>query len=87
MMVHPSVQILLQKGKKTLDVLIIGGGDGGAARELLRYPQVNKIKVAELDGDVIESCREFIPKTAKSFDDPKVEISVGDGLAYVASTN
>lgn len=57
MMVHPSVQIMLQKGKKELDVLIIGGGDGGAARELLRYPQVNKIKVAELDNDVIESCR------------------------------
>lgn len=32
MMVHPSVQVLLQKGKKVLDVLIIGGGDGGAAR-------------------------------------------------------
>ena len=86
MMVHPSVQLLLLKGKQALDVLIIGGGDGGAARELLRYPQVNKIKVAELDGVVIESCRQFIPKTAKSFDDPKVELAVGDGLAYVANT-
>ena len=45
MMVHPMIQILLKKGKKSLDVLIIGGGDGGAARELLRYPQVNKVKV------------------------------------------
>lgn len=57
MMVHPSVQVLLSKGKKELNVLIIGGGDGGAARELLRYEEVKRIKVAELDGDVIESCR------------------------------
>ena len=53
-------------------MLIIGGGDGGAARELLRYPQVNKIKVAELDGEVIESCRKFIPKTGAAFDHEKV---------------
>lgn len=86
MMVHPSVQLLLLKGKQALDVLIIGGGDGGAARELLRYPQVNKIKVAELDGEVIESCRKFIPKTAAAFDHPKVQIALGDGLAYVADT-
>ena len=72
MMVHPSVQLLLLKGKQALDVLIIGGGDGGAARELLRYPQVNKIKVAELDGEVIESCRKFIPKTGAAFDHEKV---------------
>ena len=87
MMVHPSVQVLLSKGKKELDVLIIGGGDGGAARELLRYEEVKRIKVAELDGDVIESCREFIPKTAKAYDNPRVEIAVGDGLAYVESTS
>ena len=86
MMVHPSVQVLLSKGKKELNVLIIGGGDGGAARELLRYEEVKRIKVAELDGDVIESCREFIPKTAKAYDNPRVEIDVGDGLAYVEST-
>lgn len=85
-MVHPSVQLLLLKGKQALDVLIIGGGDGGAARELLRYPQVNKIKVAELDGEVIESCRKYIPKTGQAFDNPKVEIALGDGLAYVATT-
>lgn len=72
MMVHPAVQILLEKGKKNMKVLIIGGGDGGAARELLRYPQVDKIKVAELDGEVIESCRRHIPQTASAFDDPKV---------------
>ena len=44
------LQILLQKGKKDLKVLIIGGGDGGAARELLRYHEVSHIKVCELDG-------------------------------------
>lgn len=46
MMVHPVVQIMLQKGKKELKVLIIGGGDGGAARELLRYSEVKKVVVA-----------------------------------------
>ncbi len=86
MMVHPAVQMLLAKGKTEMNVLIIGGGDGGAARELLRYEQVKKVVVAELDGDVIDSCREFIPKTAKSFDHPKVKIQLGDGLAYVKDT-
>lgn len=68
MMVHPVMQVLLQKGKKDIKALIIGGGDGGAARELLRYPELNKVIVAELDGDVISSCREHIPKTAHAFD-------------------
>ena len=48
---------------------------------------MKRIKVAELDEDVITSCREWIPKTGKGFDDPRVEIAVGDGLAYVSSTN
>lgn len=83
MMVHPVMQILLHKGKNNINALIIGGGDGGAARELLRYSEVNKIVVAELDGDVISSCREHIPKTAHAFDHEKVTIQLGDGLAYV----
>lgn len=86
MMVHPVMQILLQKGKKNINALIIGGGDGGAARELLRYEELEKVVVAELDGDVISSCREHIPKTGKAFDHEKVKIQLGDGLAYVEST-
>lgn len=53
----------------------------------MRYPQLNKVVVAELDGDVIESCRKHIPKTAHAFDNDKVEIKLGDGLAYVKDTS
>ena len=65
--------------------LIIGGGDGGIARELCKYPTMKEIIVAEIDEMVISSSRKYLPTIAKSFDDPRVKIQLGDGAAFVAS--
>ncbi|MEY3570679.1 MAG: hypothetical protein RIQ85_799, partial [Pseudomonadota bacterium] len=67
--------------------LILGGGDGGSAEELLKYPGVERIVLAELDEAVIRISRQYLGKIHNgSFDDPRVEIRIGDGLAYVAES-
>lgn len=68
------------------NVLIIGGGDGGAARELLRYNSIEHIDLVEIDSEVVEVCQKFIPQTASMLDDARVTIYYEDGLAYVRKT-
>ncbi|MBW2101912.1 MAG: polyamine aminopropyltransferase [Deltaproteobacteria bacterium] len=65
-------------------VLVIGGGDGGTVREVLKHPGVEQIDVCEIDGEVIKACREYLPSLASSFDDPKVKVFLEDGARYVA---
>lgn len=65
-------------------VLIIGGGDGGTAREVCRHDSVQKVDMVEIDRAVIEACRKYLPETACGMDHPKVNLVVGDGLAWVA---
>lgn len=64
--------------------LIIGGGDGGIARELCRYSSIKEIIVAEIDGMVIDASRKYLPKIACGFDDPRVKIQLGDGAKFVS---
>lgn len=64
-------------------VLVIGGGDGGTVREVLRHPEVEQVDLVEIDGQVIEACREFLPELAHSLDDPRVHVHVADGLKFV----
>jgi spermidine synthase len=69
------------------DVLIVGGGDGGALREVLRHKTVERAIQVEIDGSVIELCREYLPNhSAGAFDDPRAEIVIADGAAFVAET-
>src|SRR5690606_14533578 len=68
-------------------VLIIGGGDGGTAREVLRHPSVEKCTLVEIDEVVVEACRKFIPKTGKIFDHPKMELHIDDGVKFVQQTD
>lgn len=64
-------------------VLIIGGGDGGTVRDVLKHDCVQRIVLAEIDGDVIDVCKQYLPSIACGLDDPRVTIEVGDGFAYV----
>lgn len=64
-------------------VLVIGGGDGGTVREVLKHPEVDTIHVCEIDETVIEVCRKYLPTLASSFDDPKVTIFFDDGAKFV----
>ncbi len=65
-------------------VLVIGGGDGGTVREVLKHPSVKKVEMVEIDQGVIDACRRFLPETSCSLDHPKLNLVVGDGLAWVA---
>ena len=65
-------------------VLVIGGGDGGTVSELVKYPGIEQIHLCELDGRVVELSREFLPDVAAGLDDPRVDIRIGDGAAYLA---
>lgn len=65
-------------------VLIIGGGDGGSIEEILKHPSVEKVVLAELDAGVIEIARKhFHAVHHGALDDSRVEIRIGDGMAYV----
>lgn len=64
--------------------LIIGGGDGGSAEELLKYPSVEKVVIAELDAKVVDIARRYFQAVHRgALDDPRVEIRIGDGMRYV----
>lgn len=67
--------------------LVIGGGDGGSSKEFLRHSGIERVHMAELDPDVIEVAkRQFGKVHGGAFDDPRLEVTVGDGLAYLRST-
>lgn len=82
LLVHPCMSVAASPRR----VLVVGGGDGGAVREVCKYPEVERVVLAELDPEVIEVSRRHLPALATALDDPRVEICVGDGLAYLAAT-
>ena len=67
------------------NVLVIGGGDGGAVRELTRYGSIEHIDMVEIDEMVVEACRKFLPQTARKLNEPRVSIYYEDGLKFVRS--
>ncbi len=69
-------------------VLIIGGGDGGVLREVLRHKAVEKAVLCEIDQSVIDMCREYLPMISQRLlDDPRAEIVITDGTKLVAETD
>jgi len=66
-------------------VLIIGGGDGGVLREVVKHPQVEQAVLCEIDQDVIDVSKKYLPEMAKGFSSPKAVINVGDGFEYLKS--
>lgn len=65
-------------------VLIIGGGDGGTAREVLRHPAVKHCDMVEIDGMVVEACRQFIPQTAVGMEaSERFKLHIADGVEWV----
>jgi spermidine synthase len=64
-------------------VLVVGGGDGGVIREILKHSSVEKAVLCEIDGDVVEECRKYLPEISHALDDSRCEIFIGDGIKYV----
>lgn len=69
------------------DVLIIGGGDGGTLREVLKHRNIRRVTIVEIDADVVENCRRYLPSISKgAFEDRRTELVFADGVAFVAET-
>jgi spermidine synthase len=77
MLVHPALVTT-----PAARVLVIGGGDGGTVRQLMRHPDVTEVVMVEIDGAVVEACKEHMPALG-TWDDPRLELVIGDGIAYV----
>jgi spermidine synthase len=64
-------------------VLVVGGGDGGVIREVLKHSKVEKATLVEIDGKVIEYSKKYLPEIAGELDNPRVEVIVGDGFMHI----
>jgi spermidine synthase len=65
------------------NILVIGGGDGGTVREILRHEDVQNVTMVEIDGEVIEACKKHLPQIASAFGNPKLNLIVDDGIAFI----
>ncbi len=81
MLVHPAMALHPSPRR----ILVVGGGDGGTIREIVKYPELEKVTLAELDKEVIAASRRFLPELSCAFDHPKVEINIGDGIEFIKS--
>jgi len=68
------------------NILVIGGGDGGTIREILRHENIDKVTMVEIDGEVIEACKKYLPEIACSLNHPKLDLIVGDGISFVKNS-
>ncbi len=64
-------------------VVVIGGGDGGTVREVLKHDTIEKVYFVEIDEEVIKTSRQFFPQVACSIDDRRVEIKCMDGAEFI----
>lgn len=64
-------------------VLVVGGGDGGAIREILKHPSVEEAVLVEIDQRVVELSQQYLPTIACALDDPRVTVHIADGIEYV----
>ncbi len=79
MLVHPAMTALPHARK----VLVIGGGDGGAVTEIVKYRFIESVILCEIDPLVIHACREHFPEISAGLSDPRVQVVCEDGAAYV----
>lgn len=79
MIVHP----VMQAHGSAKNILVIGGGDGGALRELFKYDQIDSVTIVEIDEAVIRASKEFLPQIASEFNNPKLNLIIGDGIQFV----
>jgi len=79
--------ISMLTGNTKKKVLIVGGGEGFTVTELLKYPEIEKIDVIDIDSEFVKIAKEFYPEKAKAFDDPKVTLHEVDGLEFMKNTN
>ncbi len=84
MMAHVPLMAL----DKPKQVLVVGGGDGGVLREVLKHPSVEKAMLCEIDRDVIDTALKYYPEIpGNAFDDERAVVVIADGRKFVAETD
>lgn len=80
MLVHPA----LFSHAHPRSALVIGGATGASLREILRHPTIERVVMADIDGELIDICRRYLPQWHRgSFDDPRLELIIEDGRSFV----
>lgn len=64
-------------------VLVVGGGDGGVLREVVKHPQIEKATLVDIDEKVIQVSKKFLPTLSVGYQHPKVDVYIGDGFEYL----
>ena len=77
------VHVPMMQHKNPESVLVIGGGDGGTVREVLKHKTVKKVVMCEIDGMVIDACKEFLPAISCGLTDDRVDIKVEDAIEFI----
>ncbi|WP_297209630.1 MULTISPECIES: polyamine aminopropyltransferase [Thermodesulfovibrio] len=77
--------VLMHSHPEAKKVAVIGGGDGGAVREVLKHDCVEKLYFIEIDEEVIKVSKQFFPTVSSAIDDPRVEIKCMDGAEFIKS--
>src|SRR5581483_1050265 len=81
-LVHPA----LAAANDREQVLILGGGEGATLREALRCPFVRRATMVDIDGEVVDLCKRYLPEwSAGAFEDPRGHVIIGDALAFLKS--
>ncbi|EAX47743.1 spermidine synthase [Thermosinus carboxydivorans Nor1] len=67
------------------NVLVIGGGDGGTIREVVKHPSVERAEMVEIDGLVVEVCKKYLPEISEALinNHPKVHLKIDDGIKHM----
>ncbi|MGI6394340.1 MAG: polyamine aminopropyltransferase [bacterium] len=79
MMTHPPLCTLKNPEK----VLVVGGGDGGSIREVLKHPSVKEAVLCEIDERVVRVAQKYFPETSSSLENPKVKLHFEDGFKFL----
>ena len=88
MLCHVPAFDLLAQGAAIKRVMIVGGGDGAVAEEILKHASVEIVDMAEIDGRVVELCREFFPDLNKAaFDDDRFKVHIADAFEFLKQPN
>jgi spermidine synthase len=82
-LVHPG----LIAHQSPRSVLVLGGGEGATIREILRWKTVEQVTMIDIDGDVVEACKQHLPEMHQNaFEDPRVELIIADALKILDNT-
>lgn len=82
MVAHP----VLNTHPNPESVLVVGGGDGGVIREIMKHEKVKKATLVDIDGKVIEYSKKYLPEIASELDNPRVEVKVDDGFMHIVKS-